>query len=760
VAATVAGTAGAAPAAEPKLARGERASAATVDVRAAQARVATRQAKARAAANSADLAIWAFADNPVPSAEPFSIFVGVVNLGPQAATNVTFKLVLPAGATFQSAVAPTGTSCSHSGGTVTCTSATVPADEEGGIDVEVVATAPPRDGTLRGTAEITAQTPADPSPGDNSTSYETEVRSDANLAIWQDAPAVAPGADVTFELLVTNWGPKTANKVVITDELPAGHTLRSWTASEGTTCTAGTGSLTCETDALPRFEEIEVTLVVSGRPDAGFVRNVARVSASSPADPELDNNEDVQIAVVGNPDRADVAVWAGGPGEAAAGTSFSYVLEVDNSGPHAANGVVVTNRLPAGVTYESYEIARRPPPPGSPAPPPATCTHASGTVTCQLGDLAPDSWVDIAIRVVPAESAVGTTITNVAEVTSAAPVDHDPDSNTSKARTFVHPAGTVDLAVYADGPESAPVGTSFSYQVSVENYGPATAISPTLTAVLPAGLAFQSVTPAAGCTYAESSRTLRCELATLEPWTWRELQISVLPTAPGNATTTLNVSGGNETYPADNGASVTTQVLGHMLTAQTTGPGAVTSSPGGIACGTDCSEAYPPGTSVTLVASPNAGSTFLGWGGACTGTASTCTVAMTEQRSVTASFGTPPPPPDTTAPAITLKVPAQKLGAALRSGVSVTVGCNEPCALVVQLKLRAATAKALKLPAVVGTATRSLKTAGSGAVSVKLKAAAKRKLAKLRSVRLTVAAAATDAVGNKSAASRSLTLRK
>ena len=47
-----------------------------------------------------------------------------------------------------------------------------------------------------------------------------------------------------------------------------------------------------------------------------------------------------------------------------------------------------------------------------------------------------------------------------------------------------------------------------------------------------------------------------------------------------------------------------------------TGSGTVTSSPGGISCGGDCSEDYREGTAVTLIPTANAGSTFVGWSGA------------------------------------------------------------------------------------------------------------------------------------------------
>ncbi len=65
----------------------------------------------------------------------------------------------------------------------------------------------------------------------------------------------------------------------------------------------------------------------------------------------------------------------------------------------------------------------------------------------------------------------------------------------------------------------------------------------------------------------------------------------------------------------------------------------MTSSPAGIDCGSDCSEAYATGTAVTLTAAP--GGTlpvFLGWAGDCTGTGG-CTVTMDGDKSVIALFG-------------------------------------------------------------------------------------------------------------------------
>lgn len=74
------------------------------------------------------------------------------------------------------------------------------------------------------------------------------------------------------------------------------------------------------------------------------------------------------------------------------------------------------------------------------------------------------------------------------------------------------------------------------------------------------------------------------------------------------------------------------------------GAGTVTSSPGGIDCGSTCSTSYDYGTVVTLTASPALGSLFVGWNGCDAASGATCAVTIGAARSVSANFvGVPIP---------------------------------------------------------------------------------------------------------------------
>jgi thermitase len=98
--------------------------------------------------------------------------------------------------------------------------------------------------------------------------------------------------------------------------------------------------------------------------------------------------------------------------------------------------------------------------------------------------------------------------------------------------------------------------------------------------------------------------------------------------------------------------------------------GSVTSSPGGISCPIDCTEQFATGSQVTLTAVPAFNGLFMGWSGACSGTATTCVVTVNAAKSVVATF----------VPKIRLSVQVSGAGSVTSSvpaGTVCTADCTE-----------------------------------------------------------------------------------
>ena len=74
------------------------------------------------------------------------------------------------------------------------------------------------------------------------------------------------------------------------------------------------------------------------------------------------------------------------------------------------------------------------------------------------------------------------------------------------------------------------------------------------------------------------------------------------------------------------------------LTVETQGDGYVSSYPSGILCGAACVESYNTGTVMTLTATPTNGATFTGWSGCDEENGNVCTVVLSSDQKVIATF--------------------------------------------------------------------------------------------------------------------------
>ena len=117
--------------------------------------------------------------------------------------------------------------------------------------------------------------------------------------------------------------------------------------------------------------------------------------------------------------------------------------------------------------------------------------------------------------------------------------------------------------------------------------------------------------------------------------------------------------------------------------------------------------------------------------------------------------------PDTKGPGVTLSIAKTRLKKGASKGFKITVGCNEDCSLLATLTAssKALTAKTVKL----GSAKATLPAAGKTTLTVKLNRTGKKKLKGLvnkhKRLKAKLTVVATDALGHKTKATKSVSLK-
>jgi uncharacterized repeat protein (TIGR01451 family) len=120
------------------------------------------------------------------------------------------------------------------------------------------------------------------------TLVERPLVADLAIAITDTPDPVQPGGELTYQVTVTNQGPDQAPNVALLDTLPAGVTLISALASQGS-C-GGAATVTCNLGTLSAGATATVTLQVTVSPQAsGVLENPVSVTATA-NDVQFGNN--------------------------------------------------------------------------------------------------------------------------------------------------------------------------------------------------------------------------------------------------------------------------------------------------------------------------------------------------------------------------------------------------------------------------------------------------------------------------------------
>lgn len=459
----------------------------------------------------------------------------VANAGPNQATNVVLTDTLPAGMTFQSATPV----CSHTSGIVTCTLGNI---NNMGQQVVTITVKPTQVGTFVNNASVTSTEP-DLNPADNTATASTNVSpvSDLRLTKSDSTDPVIAGNNLVYTLTVTNDGPSGATNVTLVDNLPAGVTFSS--ASAG--CNNSNGTVTCELGNMNSGTSKQVTTTVKVKSSTTTqLSNTASVSSDT-HDPNTANNADTESTNVNT--RTDLQLAkSDSPDPVVAGHDLTYTLTVTNNGPSDAIGVILTDTLPAGVTFKSAT-------PGAP-----TCTASGGAVTCNLGGLTSGNNTQATIVVsVDASVVTGTVLTNNANVTGNQ-TDNNPSNNSAARNTTVH--AEADLTVTSvSSPNPVLPGKDVTYNLTVTNNGPSQAKTASLQVQLPNQITFKSAS--AGCSH--TSGAVTCSLGNLAPNGTSQPSIVVTTDSDADGVLTSTATVSSATYdPVSNNSDTETTLVG------------------------------------------------------------------------------------------------------------------------------------------------------------------------------------------------------
>ncbi len=322
---------------------------------------------------------------------------------------------------------------------------------------------PAATGNLVNTATVTAPIGVpDPIPGNNS-AIDTDAplfHVDLQITKTDGVATYAPGASVTYTIVVTNAGPANVTGVTVTDTFPAQASGVNWScvAAGGASCTANGNANINDTVNLPVGGTLTYTATVNIASSAnGSMANTASVTAPGGFTETTPGNNSATDTDTFTPS-ADLQITKTDNATNYTTTSTrTYVIVVSNAGPSNVTGATVTDTFPAQVAGANWSCG---------ATGGASCTaNGSGNINDTV-DIPVGGTLTYSATVSFLPSATGDLV-NTATVTgpvgSADPV---PGNNSATDTDIPY----IDLQITKnDGSATYTAGGSLNYTVTVTN---------------------------------------------------------------------------------------------------------------------------------------------------------------------------------------------------------------------------------------------------------------------------------------------------
>ncbi len=431
----------------------------------------------------------------------------------------------------------------------------------------------------------------DPTPSNNTSSTVNITGSDeTNLSVTKVASLspVVQGQNYNWTITPRNNGPVgvAANQTVtVTEDIPAGMTLRTAPTGTGWTCSTldntypapGPVTVTCSrtggTHGVGNLPTI--TLPVVHTTDAALTNNVCVALTGGSTTDQTPGNNCQNVSNTSTLQKADLSIAkSADPASVVVGELLTYTLTVRNAGPNAATNVTVSDTLANLLNRAGFPGFESAEPSHGTCTPSGTASVTSRAVSCNLGTLAMNDEATVTIRVRPNNAGANVlSRANTATVTSPDIGDPDRTNNSITINSDVEPRVDVTVSKTVT-PNPVRVGQPMLYTVTARNNGPSTATNVKITDILPANTAMLGTVTASNsgvCTVpadgteADGTAAIECTWATIPSNTQYTATFHLRPLPAALGTNVNNVvdvvTASVETDLTNNSAQAATDVI-------------------------------------------------------------------------------------------------------------------------------------------------------------------------------------------------------
>ncbi|WP_456378303.1 DUF7507 domain-containing protein, partial [Lutibacter sp.] len=424
--------------------------------------------------NDADIVMTKEVDNATPNTgDTVTYTITVTNNGAAVVTNLVVNDALPAGLTEGLVTPSTGTWSSPNW--------TVPVLAVGGSETMTIEAVVTADGTAAQTAIVNTATHTqdqDDSSGPSEASVPIVVTASDIVTVKSVSNATPNEGDtITYTIEVTNNGPSDATGVSLVDNLPIGVTYVSHSTAEGV-FNNGSGEWIIGALASGATATLTIVATVDAETSGDTITNFTTAAVGDQTDSTTTG--DVLTAGITVSNDADIVLTKVVDNATPnTGDTVTYTVTVRNNGPAKVTGLIVTDALPAGLTY------------GIVSPSDGIWTVPNWNV----GTLESGEEETIVIEAVVGMDQGGQTLTNTVSNSQ-----DQLDSNLTEddaSETIV--VTSSDLITVKTVSNSIPnEGEIITYTIAVTNNGPDTATNVSLIDNLPVGVTFVSYSTAEG----------------------------------------------------------------------------------------------------------------------------------------------------------------------------------------------------------------------------------------------------------------------